>query len=224
MRAKIPILIITLFFHTAAQGQDYLVLNDSTIRKVNVQSSDKDFVTFSEFTSGQATKISASSLKQIILDNPTPSRKAKVTIVHQDSKEVNGKILYADSSGVHVFTGNEYSPHESPDQFRFVSYKDIHLLRLDRIGKFGKGFVIGSIIGAVIGFIIAPKDFVTETDLVLIVGAFGAIGAVAGGVAGAATAIHNERIISGDQGKYFKCLKLLKHHSLLKTLPFNRKI
>ena len=224
MRAKIPILIITLFFHTAAQGQDYLVLIDGSIRKVNVQFSDKDFVTFSEFTNGQATKISTSGLKQIILDNPTPSRKAKVTIIRQDGGAVKGKILYADSSGVHVFTGEEYSPQKSPDQFIFVSNIDIHLIKLNRIGRFGNGFVKGSIIGAVIGFIVAPKDFVTETDLVLIIGAFGAIGAVAGGVAGAATAIHTERIINGEQGKYIKSLSLLKRHSLLKTLPFNSKI
>ena len=212
--------VMILSFASVAKAQDYVVLKDSTIRKVRLL----DSISSCEllFQKGHRVEsISRSSVSLIIRENRKCQSKVKI-IVHQiNGLEIRGQVAYADNAGFMVWKGKgKYHPGDHQKISNLVPWSSIQKLSLkenrrvfkNAINGVGSGLIVASsVLGPSInsGFNFSNSAALPSNDDHMM---------------GAPATMDISASIRGDLNRYLMVLGYLQSNALLASPPLEYKV
>jgi hypothetical protein len=200
-------------------------MNDERVREVRVlESADSLYIMIKE--GEQTVRIERNAIRHIVLANRFPRRKAGISL-EVDDQTFNGFILYADSSGLYIKSGDpSFNPKIDIYNYIFVPKSQMEAIRLDRKKTnttVAVLAVVGAIVGGVIGHDVGSDDWWgdgSETGIALVGAVVGAgLGALFGTVIVSGQKIDTDLKIHGKAERYQDQLGLLTRHALFKTNP-----
>ena len=212
--------MMILSFLRSAKAQDYLVLKDSTIRKVRMLDSISCCKLI--FQEGNRLKsISRSSISMIIRENREYQPKVNI-IVHQiNGMEIRGQVAYADSAGFMVWKGKgKYHPGDHQKISYLLPWSSIQELRLKESRKVFKNAING--VGS--GLIVASSVLEPSKNSGFNFSNSTALPFSDDHMMSAPTTMDISASIRGDLNRYLMVLGYLQSNALLASPPLEYKV
>ena len=215
LKKEIRVLIlagIMISFTSAASAQDYLVLHNGTVRKVQLLNSASpcDIVFFEN---NELTSIPLARISLVIRENRTPHRTASITVKLMNGQKIRGGLAYADSAGFMIWKGGgKYHPGDSLRISYLLPWASIRYLGVKENGKIFKGAL--SRLGA--GMLVAHNVMGSAKDAPRLPGD---LPRHEPSPTGSSYTIDFKTTINGNLEQYLSIIGLLRRYAMLSSPP-----